>query len=277
MGVTLPFRRLAPFGVEVDADLSRPLAPSEAFHLQMLFRDHGLIVAHGQSLTMEQQRALCAHLGPILDRAGENGVMSNEGGGPAATGLAWHSDAAYTDHPFDALALHALDVIDGASSTCFVSAEVAWKQLPDNFRTALDGREQDMIAPHYERLEGYTCDDPDPVAQKRGRQPAVFTNPHNGQRAVWVNAMQTAALVGMERDEGRALLHAVYERLYRPEGVYEHVWRKGDIVIWDNIALQHMRGNLAGVGPRVLQRVIVGTHGVAPHVESAPANPTPSP
>jgi hypothetical protein len=28
-----------------------------------------------------------------------------------------------------------------------------------------------------------------------------------------------------------------------------------------------MRGNLDGVGKRVLQRVIVGTEGVAPHVE----------
>jgi len=266
MGVTLPYRRLAPFGVEIDADLSRPLAPSEAYHLQSLLRDHALIVAHGQSLTMAQQRALCAHFGPLLDRAGETGVMSNEGGGPAASGLNWHSDAAYTDHPFDALSLHALDVVDGASSTRFVSAEAAWQALPEDLKAALEPLEQEMIAPHYERLEGFTCDDLDPVAQKRGRRPAVYINPHNGQRAVWVGAMQTAALVGMARDEGRALLHAVYDHLYRSEGVHEHVWRKGDLVIWDNIALQHARGNVEAVGPRVLQRVIVGAHGVAPHV-----------
>ena len=50
------------------------------------------------------------------------------------------------------------------------------------------------------------------------------------------------------------------------ERVLEHRWRTGDVVFWDNIALQHARGDLGGVGRRVLQRVIVGTEGVAPHV-----------
>jgi taurine dioxygenase len=48
--------------------------------------------------------------------------------------------------------------------------------------------------------------------------------------------------------------------------VYEHTWCNGDIVIWDNIALQHARGSLKSAGRRVLQRVIVGTEGVCPQV-----------
>ena len=36
------------------------------------------------------------------------------------------------------------------------------------------------------------------------------------------------------------------------------------------VALQHMRGSLKGCGNRVLQRVIVGAEGVAPHVGSPP-------
>jgi taurine dioxygenase len=62
------------------------------------------------------------------------------------------------------------------------------------------------------------------------------------------------------------LLHEVYDHLYAPTNVYEHRWRNGDIIIWDNIALQHMRGNIENCGKRLMQRVIVGTEGVAPHI-----------
>lgn len=261
--LTLAWRRLEPFGVEIERDLAQPLTAGEAEQFRSLFREHGLLLARGQSLTMERQRELCALLGPILLREGENGYMSNEGGGPSASELNWHSDAAYTEHPFDALSLHALDVVDGASSTRFSSAQIA---LPDDLHAALAGREQEMIAPHYTVLAEMTCDQRDPVAQKRGVMPALYVNPHNGRTCVWVNAMQTARLRGMEWEESRDLLHEVYDHLYAPANVYEHRWRNGDLIIWDNIALQHMRGNVEGVGKRLLQRVIVGTEGVAPHI-----------
>lgn len=261
--MTLAWRKLEPFGAEIERDLSQPLSPAEAEVFRALFNAHGLLLARGQSLSMARQRELCALLGPILLREGENGYMTNEGGGPSASELNWHSDAAYTPHPFDALSLHALDVVDQASSTRFASAEIA---LPDGLQAALAGREQDMIAPHYTVLAGVTCDQRDPPAQKRGTMPALYTNPHNGRRCIWVNAMQTARLRDMEWEDSRELLHAVYDRLYAPANVHEHRWRNGDLIVWDNIALQHMRGNIENCGKRLLQRVIVGTEGVAPHI-----------
>lgn len=263
MAVTLPFRRLEPFGVEIEFDLSQPLAPSLAYHFRELWREHGFVLARGQSLSMERHRELCSLLGPILLREGEGEALSNEAGGPSASALAWHSDAAYTQHPFDAISLHALDVLDDASSTRFVSAEVA---LPEDLRAQLDGCEQEMISPHYTMLSGRTCDQRDPAAMKRGVRPSMLENPHNGRSCVWVSELQTARLLGMDWEDSRDLLHAVFSHLYAPDRVLEHMWRKGDVVFWDNVALQHARGNLEGAGRRVLQRVIAGTQGMAPHV-----------
>jgi taurine dioxygenase len=267
LAVTLKWTRLEPFGVEIERDLSEPLSPPETYHFAELFREHGLILARGQALTMERQRELCGILGPILLRAGEDGYMSNEAGGPSASGLAWHADAAYTDDPFDALSLHALDVVDEASSTRFASAEAAAERLPPTLREALAGREQEMIAVHYTKLEARTCDQREPEAQKRGVQPAIYLNPHNGRPCVWASELQTVRLLEMDWEESRDLLHQVYDHLYAPENVLEHRWRNGDLIIWDNIALQHMRGNIEQVGKRLLQRVIVGKSGVAPHVQ----------
>ena len=266
MSDALAWRNLTPFGAEIDRDLSRPLSEADADQLRALFRDRGLILARGQSLSMERQRELCALFGPILLREGEDGILSNEAGGPASSGYSWHSDAAYTEHPFDALSLHALDVVDDASSTRFTSAQLGYERLPARLRDALARCEQEMIAPHYTLLAERTCDQRDPGAQKRGVMPALHVNPHNGRPCVWVNEMQTARLLGMEWEESRTLLHTIYDHLYAPENVLEHRWRKGDLVIWDNVALQHARGNLDRVGKRRLQRVIVGAEGVAPHV-----------
>lgn len=266
MGNALPWRALEPFGAEVFVDLSAPLSLEAEAELIALLRDRSLVLARGQLLSMERQQEICALFGLILLREGESGYMSNEQGGPSASELTFHSDAAYTPYPFDALSLHALDVVDEASSTRFISAERGYSMLPELLRERLEMLDQEMIAPHYTELAGRTCDRREPQAQKRGVMPAIKTNPHNGRRCVWVGEMQTARLSGMG---GRAVLHSVFDCLYAPDNLLEHRWRKGDIIIWDNIALQHARGNVESVGKRLLQRVIVGAEGVAPHV----ANP----
>ena len=264
----LPFRVLSPLGVEVLRDLSQPFSPAEADHFRDLVRRHSLILARGQSLTMERQRELCALLGPILDRKGENGYMSNEGGGSAATALTWHADAAYTPDPFDALSLHALDVVDDASWTRFVSAEDAFDSLPGELRSALESRDQSMIVGDYAKLAERTCDQRDPVIHIQNTLPATHVNPNTGRRCIWTSAMQTQKLLGMEWEDSRDLLHRVYDHLYAPERVFEHRWRNGDFIVWDNMALQHSRGNLDHVGNRLLQRAIVGKAGVAPHYKA---------
>jgi taurine dioxygenase len=269
MAAALSWRALEPFGAEVFLDLSAPLSPGVEAELVGLLKDRSLILARGQSLSMERQQEICALFGPILLREGENGYMTNELGGPSASELTFHSDAAYTPHPFDALSLHALDVVDEASSTRFVSAERGYDRLPEGLRNRLEASEQEMIAPHYSELAGRTCDRREPKAQKRGIMPAINTNPHNGRRCVWVGEMQTARLLGIEWEESRGLLHEVFDQLYGPDNLLEHRWRNSDLIIWDNIALQHARGNVEGVGKRLLQRVIVGIEGVAPHVAAA--------
>jgi taurine dioxygenase len=267
VAAALSWRRLPRLGVEIDHDLSRPLSDHQGKELVRLLWEHGLVLARGQRLSMERQREICALAGPILLRQGESGYLSSSPDMPTSQSeLAWHADAAYTDAPFDALALHAVDVVDDASSTLYISAEQALDRLPESLRQRLAGQQVDMISPAYDALGGRCCDRPDPVAQKRGTMPAIFHNTHNGRDCVWVSELQAARIKGMEWPASRDLLHEVYEHLYHPDHVFEHRWRNGDFVIWDNIACQHARGSLKDCGTRILQRVIVGREGVAPHI-----------
>lgn len=263
----LNWRVLSPLGVEVDLDLAAPLAPATGACLTRLLWRYGLIRGRGQNLSMERQREICALFGPILLREGENGYLATDPAQPLSRSeLSWHSDAAYTTAPFDAIALHAIDVVDEASATLFVSAEDALDSLPPPLRARLEGAQIDMISPGFNALAGRCCDQPDPEALKRGTMPAVYTNPHSGRQVLWASELQTARVMGLPWEESRDLLHALYDHLYRPAHVLEHRWRNGDFIIWDNIALQHQRPPLDDCGKRVLQRVIVGTQGVAPHI-----------
>ena len=257
----LRWRPLAPFGAEIDHDLTQPLSGPSARRFYQLLAREGLITARGQTLTMDQQKALLAPIGPDIHRPHDTGYITTEGPdlGSARSELSFHSDGAYTDRPFAAISLHALDVVDDASGTRFVHAERAYGALPPPIRDRLDALSAEMIMPARTHVGGRACDERAPEALESAAFPAVRVNPRTGRRYVGVNEMQTARLLDMEWDESRALLHEIYDHLYAPENSFEHRWRRGDIVIWDNLTLQHARSSLMTAGRRVLQRVVACT------------------
>ena len=269
----LRWRQLAPFGAEIDQDLAAPLSPEASARFVDLFAKHGLIVARGQSLSRDRHDALLALLGPIVPhREGEAGYIQSSGeAGAAGSELAFHADAAYTETPFEALSLHAVDVVDGASSTQFIDAQAGLELLPEALRVRLADLQAEMVPGALDRLGARTCDIPEfKSAPNRRELPAIRLNRRTGRPYIAVSAMQTAGFAGLSWDEGRALLSEIFDQLYAPDRIYEHVWHNGDVVIWDNVALQHARGNLASAGRRILQRVIVGPHAHAtPYVRAA--------
>jgi taurine dioxygenase len=255
----LRWRALDPFGVELDTDLAVPMSAATAGCFVGLLYEHGLAVARGQALGMDQQTALIALIGPIVRRPQENGYISTDNDERASrTELSFHADAAYTNAPFAALSLHAIDVVDGASSTRFANATRAYEGLPPALRDRLDVARADMISPTLEGVGVRASEIPEAKAALHAEFPAVRVNPRSGRRCIGVSEMHTARLLGMSWEESRSLLAAVFAHLYADHNTIEHVWNVGDLIVWDNLTLQHARGSLMGVGRRVLQRVVAG-------------------
>lgn len=254
----LRWRRLAPFGLEIDQDL-RALSEAQAQRFAALFRSAGLLVARNQSLAMDQQIAVMSLLGPVIRRVDGIGYISSEDGYDGArAGLTFHADYAFSPHPLDALSLFALDVVDGASCTRFANAERAYANLPAALRERLAAHKVEMISPTYDAVAFTAFDDPEPRAMLRTPRPGVLHNPRTGRACLGVSEMHAARLIGMDWEDSRDLLGAIFDLLYAPDNIFEHVWRRGDIVVWDNLTFQHGRGSLARAGRRVLQRVTVG-------------------
>src|SRR4030095_15283373 len=71
--------------------------------------------------------------------------------------------------------------------------------------------------------------------------PIVYALPHSDQKTLFVNELLTSHVVELPRGEGEALIQQLFARIYAHDNVYTHRWQTNDVIIWDNLALQHCR------------------------------------
>jgi taurine dioxygenase len=172
--------------------------------------------------------------------------------------LAFHSDLTYTRLPPEVLSLHALELPTTGGATRFANAALALRTLPDNLRTVIAGR----LARHvYSFAEDYAGPrTPEAYAGRHfaADQPMVRRNPRTGRDVLFVADHSTQQVVGMEPAESARLLTTLFAHLYAPEHVYVHDWQPDDLVLWENLELQHSRADFDSRQRRILRRVIAG-------------------
>lgn len=263
---------LKPFGAVVDLDLRAPLNAAEQEELRALRLQHQFLLFRGQRLSMEEQERAMLYFGPIVTDPTDRleYVSRDHPKGQLGEGrLTFHIDLLFTTDPLQGLALHALEVDEGMTSTDFASCRDAYRKLPDALKERLFG------------LQAVHCLAPDPEGCARDQNPPGFfpralhqlvtRHPVSGEKLLWASEQQTECISGLARAESDALLDELYSYLYAPENCYSHFWRTGDIVIWDNLALQHGRPKVPDCR-RTLQRATGGERGmfeIVPHLRGA--------
>jgi len=256
------FWRPLRIGIELDDDLRVPLSPSDREALKLLFEQHSLLVFHNQFLTHERQIQILEILGPVL-RSQPDGVgmiSTEEGKGDLGSyELAFHSDLAFTPKPFRAISLHAVDVVDGATSTKFSSGIRACRNLPAELRAKLSGLNLISAMPTDNACDQVGRDIPEGMPFHSW--PLLMSHPATDEMILYASQQQAVYIEGVPRQESDRLIRELFAYLYAPDNIYEHPWMNGDMVIWDNLALTHARGNLVGCGRRTLQRVVVAERG----------------
>ena len=60
---------------------------------------------------------------------------------------------------------------------------------------------------------------------------------------LYVSQQATIEILGLSAEENEALLAELFSYLYEPSNILEHQWRTGDLVVWDNLLLQHARSD----------------------------------
>jgi taurine dioxygenase len=250
----------APFGWQADVDLTASLSDDQRAALLAVYRRDGLILFRGQSLTRPQQQAACDIFGPALRTELDNYVVSNveEGGFLGTAELLFHNDIPYVPAPFLGGSLHALQVAAGAAPTRFASAFRGWERLPEALKARIEGLSALNVRGHMLGRRTTLADlDPGDMGTVH---PVVGRQEGSGRPYLFVNLDMSACITRMTPDESDALLEELFAHLYAQDNVYEHHWREGDLVIWDNLAVQHAR-SATGNAARTLQRVTIARYG----------------
>jgi len=244
-------------GLEIDADLRNPLSAQDRAELRDLLHRHGLLLFRKQRLSHPQQIGIMECLGPVLHAPDGVGYISTDAskGGLGTGELAFHSDLSFTPSPFQAISLHAVDVVDDGSSTRFANGMAGYARLSaEQKRQLADAR---VLCAMPVDMGTDRLNERIPPAMPQHWQPAILAHPHTGEPILYVNQQHAARIEGLAPERSAEMLRELFALLYSDDNVYEHRWHNGDLVIWDNLVLQHARGDLQNSGRRTLQRVVV--------------------
>ncbi len=259
-------------GAEVTGiDLSKPLDTETARQLYRTFVDHCVLLFRGQNLTQEQLIAASANFGTVAKYVRPEDIKSDtqkkvppqimlitnirEDGKPIGAlpdGEMWfHHDMIHADMPHKATMLYSVQIPDRGGNTCFSNLFAAWEALPGHLQRKLEGRRAYNAFNYGSRFK----DDPEGATQRaESRHPAVITHPDTGKKAIYVDRLMTQALEGLDQAESDAILSEVFDFIERDEFLYEHVWRKGDVLMWDNRSSIHARRDFPADQIRLMWR-----------------------
>ena len=262
-------------GAEISGvDLSKPLDDDTFAQVAKAFFDNEVAFLRNQKLTPEQQIAFTRRFGALEQHVRKESrlaahpeilIVSNvldENGnaiGSQDAGRFWHSDLSYKKEPSMLSALYALEVPvkNGRvlGDTSFASSTAAYDALPEDMKRRVHAlknvhsyryyRAKNIQAQKDEEARGGRVIQEHVLTEEQLESvpdvetPVVRTHPVTKRKGLFVNEAHTSHIAGMPKDESEKLLSQLYRHIVKPEFIYTHSWRPGDLLMWDNAAVQH--------------------------------------
>lgn len=264
----------ASVGAEVlGADPDRLASDDDlAAAVRTALEDNGVLVFRGLNMDPSTQVEFCRRLGEI-DHSSDGhhrvpgiypitlDTAKNAAASYLRATFVWHIDGCTPlgdECPQQATVLTAVRPADRGGETEFANAYAAYDALSrDEKQRFATLRVVHSLEASQRRVT------PDPTAEELARwrsrptheNPLVWTH-RNGRKSLVLGA-SADHIVGMDRDQGRALLADLLERATVPELVYSHTWATGDTVIWDNRGVLHRAAPYEPGSPREMLRTTV--------------------
>jgi alpha-ketoglutarate-dependent 2,4-dichlorophenoxyacetate dioxygenase len=150
----------------------------------------------------------------------------------------WHTDASFQDPAGRYSMLSAKVVPPVDADTEYADMRAAYDALPEDEKARLEGLRVHHSIAYSRQTLGFEFSESEQDALKGAIHPLVRTIPRSKRRSLYV-ASHASRIIDWPVPEGRLLLRDLIEHATRPEFVYRHQWRVGDLVIWDNRATMH--------------------------------------
>jgi taurine dioxygenase len=269
---------VVPTGKALGAELRgvdlKSLDDAQAAGIMRAFHQHQVILIRNQTLGDQDLIAFSRRFGDLdwapiqetgrrfVEGMPEIYIVSNvkvngEAIGSLGAGEAvWHTDMSYLDVPPMASALYSLEVPPSGGNTSFCSMYAVYDALPAEMKrriAPLKIKHDGTYNSGGFLRQGVTATD-DPRASPGAVHPLVCTHPDTGRQMLYLGRRRNAYLMGLELAESEALLDGLWTFVDRPEFKWEHVWRVGDLVMWDNRCTMHRRDPFDDTARRVMHR-----------------------
>lgn len=267
----MQFQPLSPaLGIEVQGiDLSQPLEESTFARVERAWHEGLILLFRNQDLDEAQQAAFGARFGPLGSvlhqhdgRGAHPGVMyvSNivENGkliGALPDGeMYFHSDQCYTERPAMATMLYAMEIPSRGGNTLFANMYQAYETLAEEVKKRIQGLKAWNVYDYAANPTKRGAVNPD---APRHAHPVVRTHPATKRKALYVNRLMTESIEGLPREASDSLLAYLFDHQEQPQFIYQHVWRPGDLILWDNRCTLHARSDFSPAERRLMRRVTI--------------------
>lgn len=265
-------RPLAPtIGAEIEGvDLARPLSPDLKAELRRALLEWKVIFFRDQDITREDQRAFALEWGeleqhpfykyaqPGKQQSADDVVRLEKDQLSPGVENEWHQDITWHARPSFGAVLRAVEVPPLGGDTLWADAAAAYDGLPDDIRQQIDG----LVARHDWR-QSFGLALPDDVLAALSpkfppvEHPVVRVHPETGRRTLFVNAIFTQEIVGLDHDESEVLLERLFAQYRKPEYQCRFRWTPGAVAFWDNRATVHYASSDYHPQPRVMDRISI--------------------
>jgi taurine dioxygenase len=276
--VPVSVRRLAPSfcGEVAGVDLSR--LDDDATEADKSARHrHRVQEVHGQDLDEDRLVADARRLGEVeihlrqTRTTGRREVMlvsnKKENGQPidrlGNQELNWHMDQIFMAEPTAGTILYAVEVTPEGGETWFCDLAAAYEALPLELKARIEGRRAMHSAATADRRVGIRLTEEQRKRASEVVHPLVRTHPLSDEKSLYFSLNHTARIDGLSEADSLPLLEELRTHATRPDFVYRHHWRVGDLVMWDDRCTMHRARDYDRSYTRDLHRTAV--------MEEAPA------
>jgi len=169
--------------------------------------------------------------------------------------LHFHSDGSHRPNPYLATTLFGIKVTSMGGETKFANLAAAYDALPAGHKSQIDGLKARHVYDKRATKREHTDENDESLSS--AVHDLVRIHPETGRKSLYVSRLMTRNIIGMDRPKSDELLEMLCTHAERPEFVYAHPWKVGDLLIWDNRAVNHARNDFPSDQERHLRRVTV--------------------
>ncbi len=168
--------------------------------------------------------------------------------------MMFHHDMIHAEVPSKATLLYAVEIPASGGNTLFSSGYAAYETLDPAVRARLEGKK---ALHHYNFGSVQKGDDKGTEAFAECTHPVFRTHEDTKRKALYVDRLMTVKVLGMPEAESEAVLETVLAHSEQRAFVYEHEWRLGDLLLWDNRCSAHARTDFPSSQRRLMLRTTV--------------------